>query len=95
MVEFCPRCGGPLVPVKKGRKIILKCNRCGYEVEVKDRREHKVKFHVDASKRVSTAQATEAGEARLSQEEREMLREYYEVLLEELAQEEEGTEELD
>ncbi|ADV65537.1 DNA-directed RNA polymerase subunit M [Desulfurococcus mucosus] len=96
MVKFCPRCGGPLVPVKKDDEVVLKCNRCGYEAKTDVKKErYGVKYQVDASKRVVTAQATEAKEAKLSPEEREILREYYEVLLEELEQEESESEESD
>jgi len=88
VVKFCPRCGAPLVPVKKDGEIILKCNRCGYEEKAKKGDKYDVKYQVEASKRVVTAQATEARESKLTPEEREMLREYYEVFLEELEQEE-------
>lgn len=88
MVKFCPRCGGPLVPVKKDGEVVLKCNRCGYEEKTKKGGKYGVKYQVEASKRVVTAQATEARESKLTPEDREMLREYYEVFLEELEQEE-------
>ena len=34
-MQFCPRCGSLLIPVKKeGDTIILRCPRCGYEVKI-------------------------------------------------------------
>ncbi|WP_173361982.1 DNA-directed RNA polymerase subunit M [Desulfurococcus amylolyticus] len=96
VVKLCPRCGSPLMPVKKDGETVLKCNKCGYEVRTDKRREkYSVKYQVDASKRVVTAQATETKETKLSPEEREILSEYYEVLLEELEREEGSSEESD
>jgi len=34
-LRFCPVCGGVMVPIKrKGSKVVLRCTRCGYEMEV-------------------------------------------------------------
>ena len=34
-MRFCPVCGGVMVPVKKKDKtIVLRCTRCGYEIEI-------------------------------------------------------------
>ncbi len=30
MMEFCPKCGSIMVPVKKGKQVYLKCPKCGY-----------------------------------------------------------------
>ncbi|MEM1628360.1 MAG: DNA-directed RNA polymerase subunit M [Desulfurococcaceae archaeon] len=94
MVRFCPRCGSLLVPFKKEGNIYLKCSKCGYETK-SGGTTYGMKYQVESSKRVSTAKATEAREAKLSPEEREMLQEYYEVFLEEFAQEEVGEYESD
>jgi len=32
-MEFCPRCGKLMVPIRKDGKVILKCTGCGYEKE--------------------------------------------------------------
>ncbi len=92
MVRFCPRCGGPMIPVKKGNEIYLRCTRCGYEIKAdkKTAQSYTLKFHVDEEKRVVTSKATEAKKAALSPEEREILREYYEVFLETFQEEESG-----
>ena len=37
-MRFCPRCGGLMLPVRKeGNRVILRCNRCGYEEEARER----------------------------------------------------------
>ncbi len=32
-LQFCPKCGSLMVPRKVGGRTILKCMRCGYEME--------------------------------------------------------------
>jgi DNA-directed RNA polymerase subunit M len=83
-----------MVPVRREGKMIMKCNKCGYEVEAKsvESRKYSVTYQVEANKRVATAVASEARERKLSPEEREMLSEYYEIFLEEFEREEEAEE---
>ncbi len=38
-MKFCPKCGGVMVPVKQGGKVVLRCTRCGYTMEVGSSRE--------------------------------------------------------
>ncbi|NAZ27552.1 MAG: DNA-directed RNA polymerase subunit M [Thermogladius sp.] len=101
MVKFCPRCGAAMFPLKKkegGEEYyVLKCPRCGYEEKAskKDLEAYGLKYVVDSSKRTITAKATEARESSLSPDEREMLQEYYEVLLESMKEEESEEEESD
>ncbi|MCD6300810.1 MAG: DNA-directed RNA polymerase subunit M [Staphylothermus sp.] len=92
MVRFCPRCGGPMLPVKKDSEVYLRCTRCGFEVKVdkKAAEAYRLKYQVGNEKRVRTSKATIAKRLALSPEEREMLQEYYEVFLEAF-QEEEGS----
>lgn len=89
MVKFCPRCGGPLVPTRKNGTMCLKCTKCGFEIKAskKDSAAYGLKYSVEDSKRVATSRETEAREAKLTPEEREMLQEYYEVFLQEFAEE--------
>jgi len=75
-----------MVPIKKDDKIYLKCNRCGYETIEKEKK-YSMTYQVESTKRVATAVASEARESKLSQEEREMLSEYYEIFLEEFERE--------
>ena len=36
-MQFCPKCGGILIPKKEGKKIIAVCPKCGYKSrEVKE-----------------------------------------------------------
>ncbi|WP_440060261.1 DNA-directed RNA polymerase subunit M [Thermogladius sp. 4427co] len=83
-----------MVPVKKesnGKEYyVLKCPRCGYEEKAsrEDLDKYGIKYVVESSKRTVTAKATEAKQTALSPEEREMLQEYYEILLESMREEE-------
>jgi DNA-directed RNA polymerase subunit M len=90
VVKFCPRCGGPMMPVRKDGEVFFKCSKCGYEVKAtkKDLEKYGMKYQVESSKRVATARATESKASGLTPEEREMLQEYYEIFLEEFAAEE-------
>ncbi len=92
MVRFCPRCGGPMVPVKKDKQVYLRCLRCGYTImaDKKATESYRIKYQVEEDKRVITSKATEAKRLALSPEEREILREYYEVFLETFQEEEGG-----
>jgi len=101
LVKFCPRCGAAMMPIKKreGKEeyYVLKCPRCGYEERAsqKDLEKYGIKYVVDSSKRTITAKATEAKATALTPDEREMLQEYYEVLLESMREEEVEEEESD
>lgn len=96
-MKFCPKCGAPLVPKKKGKSYVLKCSRCGYEAKAtkKELGSYGLKYEVDSTKRTVTGRATEARETKLTPEEREMLQEYYEVFLQEFAEEAEESGEAD
>jgi len=83
MVVFCPKCGSIMVPVRKEGAVYLKCSKCGYEAKSEGSRRYDVKHQVESSKRVLTAATSEARDTKLSPEDREMLREYYEIFLEE------------
>jgi len=72
-----------MVPTRREGSVYLKCSKCGYEVKSQESRKYDIRHQVEPSKRVLTAVTSEAREAKLTPEEREMLREYYEVFLEE------------
>lgn len=95
MVRFCPRCGSSMLPVRKGKTLYLRCTRCGYEIKAdeKDARTYGVKYEVEREKRTATARISGGGQASLSEEDREMMQEYYEVFLEAFRETEEGEEE--
>jgi DNA-directed RNA polymerase subunit M len=84
-----------MVPTRKGNTIYLKCSKCGYEVKGDESKKYDIRHQVAPSKRVLTAVTSEAEESRLTPEEREMLREYYEVFLEEFERSEEEESESD
>ena len=92
MVKLCPRCGSIMVPTRKKNAVYLKCQKCGYESIVKAEK-YGVKYQVETEKRVSTAVASEARESKFTPEDREELREYYEIFLEEFEKESEEPEE--
>ncbi|MEM0188413.1 MAG: RPA12/RPB9/RPC11 RNA polymerase family protein [Saccharolobus sp.] len=96
-MKFCPKCGGLMVPAKKDGKEILKCNKCGYEMELseKEKKEYSIKEKKDKSNKVLTTSIVSEKEGRNLSEELEHEREEYykEVGLELLREEFEGSEE--
>ncbi len=90
-MKFCPKCGGPMVPVKKGEnKIILKCQRCGYEMPApkeiiesyravhKTRKEEKI---------ISTKVIAKVEKSAVSKEDIEQAKEeYYELVLDQIGE---------
>ena len=97
-MQFCPKCGGIMMPVgRRDGKIVLKCMRCGYEMLVDSKeasRHYRIETRVPSEERVVTTSRVSEGGGRLrDQEEWEQEREEYrEVLLEQLQEELEGTE---
>jgi len=96
-MRFCPKCGGLMVPVKRGGKIIYKCTKCGYEMEAKgSEKGYRVVEKVDEEERVvTTSKVSEPAKRKLrtKEEHEQELEEYYEVALELLQEEFEGGEE--
>ena len=97
-MKFCPHCGGLMVPIKKNDKPILKCTKCGFEMEtsINVAKEYKMEASVSAESRVlTTSLISEPPKRRLrSKEEYEQEREeWYEVALEIMQAEEGGEEE--
>lgn len=101
-MKFCPKCGGVMIPTKKDGKEILKCTKCGYEMELtaKVKKEYNVKEQKDKNSRVlTTSLVSDKGERKLEEEQLEQEREEYykevglELLREELSEESESDEE--
>jgi len=91
-MEFCPKCGNLMVPVRKHEKTVLKCRACGFEIE-KAHVDYKLSHHVGESKHVITSKISEGtGKSLRRSEEREILQEYYEVFLETFSEEESSEE---
>ncbi|MCE4624277.1 MAG: transcription elongation factor [Desulfurococcales archaeon] len=89
-MKFCPKCGGPMVPVKKGDKIVLRCTKCGYEMpappDVIKRYKHVARPHskekVVTTKVISKPQQSELDREMLEQAKEE----YYEFVLEQMGE---------
>lgn len=91
-----------MIPTKKDGKEILKCTKCGYEMELtaKAKKEYSVKEQKDKNSRVlTTSLVSDKGERKLEEEQLEQEREEYykevglELLREELSEESESDEE--
>lgn len=92
-MKFCPKCGTMLVPVRKGKKLVLKCPSCGYEEKPKKPSDYKIGVKTGADNRVKTTSiVSEAVTTQLKKEEEleQEKEEFYEVFLE-LMSEEEGS----
>ncbi|RLE86708.1 MAG: DNA-directed RNA polymerase subunit M [Thermoprotei archaeon] len=89
-MEFCPKCGGLLVPVKEKETVYLVCRKCGHKRKAKKKTSYKVVTTVTSDKKTRTGvieEEVKISEERLA-EERELLREYYEIFLETMAEQE-------
>jgi len=83
MVEFCPKCGSVLVPEKRKNKAYLVCKKCGYSKPAGKKSGYKFIEQIPEEKKNKTPVITEeVVEREKIEEERELLREYYEVFLE-------------
>lgn len=96
-MQFCPKCGGLMVPAKKDDKDILKCKKCGYEKEMdkKDKKAYEIKASAKTNKVLTTSIVSEKEGRRRDEDELEQEREEYykEIGLELLRDEFEGSEE--
>lgn len=81
-----------MVPKKKGDALYLVCPNCGYEMKVKDAKGYSTRENVSEDKKTKVSVFDVKG-TRADEEERNQLREIYEVFLETLAEEEESSEE--
>ncbi len=92
-MEFCPKCGGVMMPVKKGESVYLKCSKCGYEKKASGDmlRGYTISRETDRSLRVkTTSRISEARTISRSIEELEQEKEeYYEIFLDLVEKEEE------
>jgi len=89
-LKYCPKCGGPMFPVKKGKTIYLKCRRCGYEMKAteKDLKKYKVVHKTDEKEKVVTTKViSQVRKASASPDELERAKEeYYELVLDQLGE---------
>ena len=80
MVEFCPSCGSILVPQRKGGQALLVCRSCGYTKKAAGE-SYMQREKLDRRKKTKVTAVSRATEEKMSEEKREMLKEYYEVFL--------------
>ena len=89
-MKYCPKCGGVMVPVKKGDKYYLRCRRCGYEVEAteEDLKEYRIVHKTSKSEKVVTTKViSQVKKEGASPEDLETAKEeYYELVLDQLGE---------
>lgn len=86
-MQFCPKCGGILVPQRRDNETVLKCSKCGYELQQQSARYTISSQH---SKVFTTSVVSEGKKGTRRKEELEQEREeYYKELFMELLREEE------
>mgnify|MGYP000138422488 CR=1 FL=1 len=84
-MEFCPKCGSLLVPEREEGRIYLVCRKCGYKREARgEESKYRMREEVSEERREKLVVVEGVGrrEREKIEEERELLREYYEVFLE-------------
>lgn len=88
-MEFCPKCGTLLVPVSSEGKTYLVCRKCGYRKETYSKSGYVVRGEVSGDKRekLLVVEGVRSREKEKVEEEREIMKEYYEVFLESMESE--------
>ncbi len=88
-LKFCPKCGSLMIVVRKEGKLYYQCTRCGYMEPVKKGETMKIVDKADKkSKVVSTKSVAEnQGILRSKEEIQQEIEEYYEQVLDQLANE--------
>lgn len=80
-MEYCPKCGGVMVP-KKEKKLILQCAKCGFTEPYKGKAKETV---IQVKKPVDVVIESQEEDSELKQESREAFLESYD-----LSEDEEG-----
>ena len=93
MVKFCPKCGSPMVPMKKpDGTIVLKCinPKCGYEMPAPPSvlRKYRMEDKADKKQKVVTTKVISKQEQlNIDKEVMEQLKEeYYELVLDQMGE---------
>ncbi len=83
-MEFCPKCGSLLAPAVVNGKPSLVCRKCGFRKDAARKEGYMVKEVVSPEKRekLVVIEGVKEREKERIEEEREFLKEYYEILLE-------------
>ncbi|WP_281086581.1 transcription elongation factor [Caldisphaera lagunensis] len=89
---FCPKCGGVMVPIKKNGKVLLRCTKCGYEMEATSNavNEYKSVSKTAEKEKVLTTKTVGQEENVNSEENKEELEQakedYYELVLDQMGE---------
>jgi len=88
-LKFCPKCGTLMMVVRRDGKAFYRCPRCGYEMPIAKGESVKLTERVrEEEKVVSTRVISEPPKSLRSKEElQQELEEYYEQVLDQLANE--------
>ncbi|MGC9210211.1 MAG: transcription elongation factor [Acidilobus sp.] len=90
-MRFCPVCGGVMVPVKrKDKTIVLKCTKCGYEMEIDAKSSKEYAATTRAGQKVLTTKVV-SKEVKVNMEENkeeleQAKEDYYELVLDEMGE---------
>jgi DNA-directed RNA polymerase subunit M len=89
---FCPKCGGVMIPIKKDGKVIMKCTKCGYEMEAPDKAVKEYKSVTKAAEKEKVLTTKTVGQEQdvnkeENKEELEQAKEdYYELVLDQMGE---------
>ncbi len=88
-MKFCPKCGSVMIVVRKEGKLYYQCTRCGYMEPVKKGDSMKIVERADEKKKVVSTKAVAENRAimRSKEEIQQEIEEYYEQVLDQLANE--------
>lgn len=88
-MEFCPKCGSLMVPQQSEGKKYLVCKKCGYKKEVATKQGYMQREEISLDKRgkLIVLESADKRDKEKIEEERELLKEYYEVFLESMESE--------
>jgi DNA-directed RNA polymerase subunit M len=82
-MEFCPKCGGMLMPKKSGRKSMLVCQRCGRKMKLKVPTSYKISEKGKEVKKIAVIVDKKKKKKPIAREYESEGIEYYEELFEE------------
>ena len=87
-MKFCPKCGGIMVPVRKDGEIVLKCQKCGYEMPATEEDLKKYRVRSKGGEKVLTTKViSKVEQAGMNKEELEQAKEeFYELVLDQLGE---------
>lgn len=88
-MRFCPKCGGIMMPVKKEEALVLKCTRCGNEVEMSEEEQQSYKSTIKGERKVLTTKVISKKKGIEVQKEEELEQakdSYYEIVLDHMGE---------